>query len=198
MLNRLSALLAFAFIGTPLVAQEPVVAVADPQRLVDDDPALHANKQLAALHARALAMQPLGARAGVAQQTLLQHNPNGRSGRDGIMTFFTRTRQRTENCSKLATPLVAVADGDLVTVVLQREYDHPARSGEKYTSTWFYLWRVVDGKLDEHWAPTTSPCPDRHAVRALRRMQAKRPSQFAGRDGNFLRPRVPKAARSFA
>ena len=62
----------------------------------------------------------------------IQHNPNGRSGRDGIMAFFTRTRPRTENCGKLTTPLVAVlADGDLVTVVLHREYDHPARAGRE-------------------------------------------------------------------
>jgi predicted SnoaL-like aldol condensation-catalyzing enzyme len=33
------------------------------------------------------------------------------------MQFFTRTRQRDENCGKLSTPLVGVlADGDLVTV----------------------------------------------------------------------------------
>jgi predicted SnoaL-like aldol condensation-catalyzing enzyme len=48
-----------------------------------------------------------------------------------------------------------LADDDYVTVVMPREYDHPSNTGEKYTSTWFYLWRVVDGKLDEHWAPAT-------------------------------------------
>lgn len=31
----------------------------------------------------------------------VQHNPNGRPGRDGIMAFFTRTRPRTESCGKL-------------------------------------------------------------------------------------------------
>ena len=48
MLNRPGVLLAFALAVAPLGAQEPVVAVADPEALfVDDDPALHANKQLA-------------------------------------------------------------------------------------------------------------------------------------------------------
>jgi len=147
-----------AVIALPGLAQEPVVAVADPETLfVDEDPALNANKQLALHFMRELMQCNHWERAPEwLSERYIQHNPNGRSGRDGIIAFFTRTRQRTEDCGKLTTPLVAVlADGDLVTVVLQREYDHPARTGEKYTSTWFYLWRVVDGKLDEHWAPAT-------------------------------------------
>jgi predicted SnoaL-like aldol condensation-catalyzing enzyme len=53
-------------------------------------------------------------------------------------------------------PVVAVlADDDLVTVVMPREYPDPRREGASYTSTWFYLWPVVDGKLDEPWAPAT-------------------------------------------
>ena len=162
MLNRPSVLLAFALAAAPLDAQEPVVAVADPEVLfVDDDPALHANKQLALHFMRELLQCNHWERAPEwLSERYIQHNPNGRSGRDGIMAFFTRTRQRTETCDELTTPLVAVlADDDLVTVVLHRDYDHPVRSGEKYTSTWFYLWRVVDGKLDEHWAPATIAAP---------------------------------------
>ncbi len=162
MLNRLGVLLAFALAVAPLGAQEPVVAVADPEALfVDDDPALHANKQLALHFMRELLQCNHWERAPEwLSERYIQHNPNGRSGRDGSMAFFTRTRQRTDNCGNLTTPLVAVlADGDLVTVVLHREYDHPVRSSEKYTSTWFYLWRVVDGKLDEHWAPATIAAP---------------------------------------
>ena len=162
MLNRPSVLLAFALAAAPLDAQEPVVAVADPEVLfVDDDPALHANKQLALHFMRELLQCNHWERAPEwLSERYIQHNPNGRSGRDGIMAFFTRTQQRTETCDKLTTPLVAVlADGDLVTVVLHREYGHPVRSSEKYTSTWFYLWRVVDGKLDEHWAPATIAAP---------------------------------------
>ncbi len=159
MMNRLRVLLALTVAtGTPVFAQEPVVAVANPEALfMDADPVLHANKQLALHFMRELLQCNHWERAPEwLSERYLQHNPNGRSGRDGIMAFFTRTRQRTDTCGKLTTPLVAVlADGDLVTVVLRREYDHPAKPGEKYASTWFYLWRVVDGKLDEHWAPAT-------------------------------------------
>ena len=132
--------LVLAMVGaSALAAQEPVVPVADPEALfVSDDPALHANKQLALHFMRELLQCNHWERAPEwLSERYLQHNPNGRSGRDGIMAFFTRTRPRTESCGKLTTPLVAVlADGDLVTVVLQREYDHPVRSGEKYKSTW--------------------------------------------------------------
>ena len=63
---------------------------------------------------------------------------------------------------RLTSPVVAVlADDAFVTVVMPREYEHPTKAGEKYTTTWFYLWRVVDGKLDEHWPPATLPPPPR-------------------------------------
>ena len=76
------------------------------------------------------------------------------------MAFFTRTRPRTETCEKLTSPVVAVvADRDFVTVLMPREYPHPTKPGEIYTGTWFYAWRVVDGKLDEHWAPATIAAP---------------------------------------
>jgi predicted SnoaL-like aldol condensation-catalyzing enzyme len=144
------------------VAQEPVLPVADPEALfVADDPALHANKQLALHFMRELLQCHHWERAPEwLSERYIQHNPNGRSGRAGIMAFFTRTRQRTETCGKLTSPVVAViADDDIVTVLMPREYPHPAKPGETYTSTWFYAWRVVDGKLDEHWAPGTIAPP---------------------------------------
>jgi predicted SnoaL-like aldol condensation-catalyzing enzyme len=59
----------------------------------------------------------------------------------------------------VTTPIVAVlAQGDLVTVVYPRAYDHPTKAGETYSSTWFDMWRIVDGKADEHWdAATIAP-----------------------------------------
>ena len=149
-------------IAAPLAAQEPVVAVADPEALfVSDDPAVHANKQLALHFMRELLQCNHWERAPEwLSERYLQHNPNGRSGRAGIMAFFTRTRQRTETCGKLTSSVVAViAEDDFVTVLMPREYPHPAKPGETYTSTWFYAWRVVDGKLDEHWAPATIAAP---------------------------------------
>jgi predicted SnoaL-like aldol condensation-catalyzing enzyme len=37
------------------------------------------------------------------------------------------------------------------------QHDPNGRSGRD--STWSYLWRVVDGRLDEHWTPATIAAP---------------------------------------
>lgn len=54
--------------------------------------------------------------------------------------------------SAIGVPVVAmVAEGDLVVLVTMREHPHPARPGRTYTTTWFDMFRVADGKLVEHW-----------------------------------------------
>src|SRR5690606_18104468 len=113
--------------GAPLLAQEPVVGVDDPESLfVDDDPVLHRNKQ-AALHImRELLQCNQWNRAGEwITDRYIQHNPNAESGLEGVIYFFTEVmgRQPTEDCDELTTPIVAVlAEDDYVTVVLPREY----------------------------------------------------------------------------
>jgi predicted SnoaL-like aldol condensation-catalyzing enzyme len=62
--------------------------------------------------------------------------------------------------AKMKTPVVAVvAEGDYVIVVFPREYPRPDDPTKKYTTTWFDMWRFVDGKADEHWDPQTLPTP---------------------------------------
>ena len=157
-LNRLATLLmaaAFAFVPRAAYGQEPVVGVADPESLFrDTDPRLNTNKQ-ATLHIMKDLLQCnhwdeaekwLTAR-------YVQHNPNVASGRAGVVKFFG-TRPRTPTCEKLTTNVVAVlADGDLVTVVIPREYKDPKDPSKNYTTTWFDMWRFVEGKADEHWDP---------------------------------------------
>jgi len=148
-----------ATLAGALAAQEPVTGVADESLFTDPDPQLHTNKQ-AALHImRELLQCNQWADAGNwLTERYIQHNPNAGSGLQGVVTFFTQVlgAQPTPTCDKLETPIVAViAQGDLVTVVIPREYDHPTRPGEKYSTTWFDMWRFVDGKADEHWDPAT-------------------------------------------
>jgi predicted SnoaL-like aldol condensation-catalyzing enzyme len=148
-------LLAVLLTTAPAFAQEPVVGVSNPESLfADKNPQLHANKQTA-LHIMKDLLQCnhwdeadkwLTAR-------YLQHNPLVVSGRDAVVKFFG-ARPKTPTCDKLTTPVVAVlADGDLVTVVIARQYKEPKDPSKTYTSTWFDMWRVVDGKADEHWDP---------------------------------------------
>jgi hypothetical protein len=44
-----------------------------------------------------------------------------------------------------------VAEGDLVVQVLGQEHPHPARAGATYTTAWFDMFRIADGRLSEHW-----------------------------------------------
>lgn len=147
--------------GTQLLAQEPVVGVDDPESLfTDDDPQLHANKQVALRIMRELLQCNHWSDAGNwITDRYLQHNPNVVSGLAPVIEYFTAFRERTETCDELTTPIVAVlAEDDLVTVVLPRTYEHPV-TGEPYTTTWFDMWRFVDGKADEHWDPATIAPP---------------------------------------
>ena len=47
------------------------------------------------------------------------------------------------------------AEGEYVTLSLVREYTDAA--GQKYTSTWFDMFRIQDDKIAEHWDPATKP-----------------------------------------
>jgi predicted SnoaL-like aldol condensation-catalyzing enzyme len=144
-----------AVTSTPIAAQVPVQGVADPESLfTDTDPRLHENKQ-AVLHIMRELLQC--AYWDQADRWLteryIQHNPNVASGRAGVVAYFTSRREPAASCGALETPIVAVlADDDLVTVVWPLQCEHP-ETGERYTSTWFDMWRIVDGRADEHWDP---------------------------------------------
>ena len=132
----------------PLYAQEPVTGVADPESLfVDDNPVLNRNKQ-AALHIeRELLQCNQWDRAGEwITKRYLQHNPNAKSGLDGVVYFFTQIMK-------------VMADDDYVTVLSSRTLPDPRKEGETYTTSWFDTWRFVDGKADEHWDPAEIMMP---------------------------------------
>jgi predicted SnoaL-like aldol condensation-catalyzing enzyme len=168
-----SALLATtSLVATQAQAQslaEPVVGVADPDALfTDKDPKLNKNKQAAYHIVKELLECNQWQDAGKwLTDKYIQHNPMASSGLQGVIDFFTKTLKRpaVNPCpAKLQkTKVVAVvASGDYVTVVFPREYDVPGKPGLKYTTTWFDMWRFVDGKADEHWDPqqlSAAPAP---------------------------------------
>jgi len=159
MMRRLITAMALGLMATPLAAQTPVVGVSDPEALfTDKDPVLHRNKQ-AALHImRELLQCNHWSDAGNwLTERYIQHNPLAADGLKAVQSFFAN-RPRTPTCDKLTTPIAAVvAEGDMVAVAIARTYPHPTKPGETYTTTWFDMWRFVDGKADEHWDPATLP-----------------------------------------
>jgi predicted SnoaL-like aldol condensation-catalyzing enzyme len=148
---------------SPATAQEPVTGAADPEALfTSSDPKLHANKQVVMHIVRDLLEAnhwDLADRYLTKQY--IQHNPNVASGLDPVLKYFgSRTPSPIPDRKSWKTRVVSVtAEGDLVVVALVREYRDPRDSNKSYTTAWFDMWRIKDGKADEHWDAATIAAP---------------------------------------
>jgi predicted SnoaL-like aldol condensation-catalyzing enzyme len=147
-------------LGGIVHAQTPVTGVADAEALFHSkNPRQEKNKQ-AAYH---IMKELLEANHwDMADQWLteryIQHNPQAANGRDAVVKFFTQVlkRQPTAIPDKLGTPIVSVvAEGNYVIVTQPRTMKDSKDPTKTYTTTWFDMWRFVDGKADEHWDPAT-------------------------------------------
>ena len=155
MLHRMFVLLVALGVGSPALAQAPVTGARDPESLfTSPDPKLNANKQVV-LHIMRDLLE-----AGhwddapkYLTKEYIQHNPNVASGLEPVMKFFAGRESRPiPDRNSWRTKIVSVtAEGDRVVVAIVRELDDPRQPGKKYTTTWFDMWRIKDGKADEHW-----------------------------------------------
>jgi predicted SnoaL-like aldol condensation-catalyzing enzyme len=83
----------------------------------------------------------------------IEHDPTAATGRDAFKARFAARQDRPIKTS-IQTPVVAiVAEGDLVAVVTMIEHPHPSRPGKTYTTTWFDMYRIAEGRIAEHWNP---------------------------------------------
>ncbi|MGD8808951.1 MAG: nuclear transport factor 2 family protein [Gammaproteobacteria bacterium] len=147
-------------IGAAANAAEPVVALSpEAQRalLASDDPQLAANKKLVwDMWRNFLQARDIDAADMYLAPEYHQHNPNAETGLEGVKAYF-----RAQNAPKMEVKnyidrLVSiVAERDLVVLALVREGTNAA--GENYTTTWFDMFRVRDGKIVEHWDTATMP-----------------------------------------
>jgi predicted SnoaL-like aldol condensation-catalyzing enzyme len=141
-------------------AQEAVVGVADAEALFHSkNPKQEKNKQ-AAYHIMKELLEANHWEMADKWITdrYIQHNPQAASGRDNVVKFFTQVLKRQPQAipDKLGTPIVSVvADGDYVIVTQPRTMKDSKDPTKTYTTTWFDMWRFVDGKADEHWDPAT-------------------------------------------
>jgi predicted SnoaL-like aldol condensation-catalyzing enzyme len=162
----LFAALGLSILSAPVLAQAPVVGHPDPESLfTSPDPKLHANKQVVMHIMRDLLEAGHWSDASkYLSQRYIQHNPNIPSGLEAVTKAFgSRPQQPIPARNAWRTKVVSVtAEGDLVVVGVVRELDNPRMPGTKYTTTWFDMWRIQDGKADEHWDfGTTQPAPAR-------------------------------------
>ena len=157
MLCSVLIVIAVCFTGTTASPQQPVTAAADVDALFrDSNGKLNVNKQVAYhIEKDLLQCNHWNEADRWLSERYIQHNPLVPSGRAAVVHFFA-SRPASATCNKLDAPVVAVlAEGDLVTVVTVSS--RKDSKGEPYTTTWFDMWRIVDGKADEHWDPMVKP-----------------------------------------
>ena len=140
-------------------AQAAVVPAQNVDTLfTDSDPKLNANKQVAYHIMKDL----LGAghwdeADRYLTEAYIQHNPNVASGREAVVKFFKGLGVTPKPIPpRLSAPVVQViAEGDYVVVVTVATLPTPADPAKTYTTSWFDMWRIKDGRADEHWDNAT-------------------------------------------
>lgn len=153
-MSRLTIVLfIFALLSVvPVFAQVPVDVHPDQTELLaSDDPQLAENKRLVfdfwrlVFQARNMELAP-----DYMAEDYIQHNPNVPTGRQAFMDFFGQfeTQPVKDEIDNLVT---IVAERDIVVLAFKREYPDPDNPGESYTTTWFDMFSIVDGKIAQHW-----------------------------------------------
>ena len=160
MKHALASLAALLALAGPALAQVPVTAAPDHTPLLASaDPKLAANKRLVYDFWREVF------EAGQLQladkylaDSYIQHNPGVPTGRKGFVDFFSRLAKARPVEPRMGAPLVSiVAERDLVVLSFVREQADPKDPTQRYTTTWFDMFRIENGKIAEHWDPAGRP-----------------------------------------
>jgi predicted SnoaL-like aldol condensation-catalyzing enzyme len=158
-MNVLGYTLMLAAACAPVFAALPVVAGKDQAAMLKSkDKKLAANKKVAYDFFRVVLK---GFRLDEADKYMtadyMQHNPNAETGLAGCKAYFNAIMpKQLPPIPETLDGLVAIqAEGDYVTLSFVREYDDPSAPGKKYTTTWFDMFRIVNGKIVEHWDSAT-------------------------------------------
>ena len=149
-------LLALALFAGSAVAQVPVTAGANQDAmLASADAKLAANKRLVYDFWREVFE---GGHMELADKYMaegyIQHNPMVPTGRAAFVEAFSKRVKPVAIEPRVKAPLVAiVAEGELVVLSFVRENEDPKDATKKYTTTWFDMFRIENGRIAEHWDP---------------------------------------------
>jgi predicted SnoaL-like aldol condensation-catalyzing enzyme len=140
--------------GTPSGYVPPVEHPDQQAALASDDAALASNKQLVHDMWRTLLdAQQVEEAPRYLAEGYVQHNPQANTGLQGFLAFFRQFAQPQPVQPGVRNFIQMIAEDDLVVLATVRTYDDA--TGTPYTTTWFDMFRVGDGKLVEHWDTAT-------------------------------------------
>lgn len=153
-MNKIWAIaVALAMAGTAY-AQDPVELAKDqPALLKSIDEQLATNKKLVFDYWReVLQARDLSKAEQYMSSDFREHNPTVPTGLAGFLNYFKPIFTSPRAVKPTIDNLVdIVAERDIVILVLREELDDPKEPGKKYTTTWFDMFRVTNGKISEHW-----------------------------------------------
>ena len=151
-MRTLAIVLTLSAVAAPVSAQLPVTLHADQQALLkSSDPQLAANKKLVfdfwreVFQARNMDLVPK-----YMAENYMQHNPTVATGRQPFMDFFGRLERQPVKPT-IDNLVTIMAERDLVVLAFRRELPDPKNPGQRYTTTWFDMLRIENGKIAEHW-----------------------------------------------
>src|SRR4051812_46319512 len=137
-----------------IFAQLPVVPLANQKKLLQSkDPKLAANKKLVYdCWREVLEGGHLELVDKYLAETYMQHNPNVPTGKKGIIELFSKFAKPQPIVDTIKAPVVdIIAEGDMVVISFAAKLPEPTDSSKTYTTTWFDMFRIENGKLAEHW-----------------------------------------------
>jgi predicted SnoaL-like aldol condensation-catalyzing enzyme len=136
----------------PAFAQLPVVAHPSQLELLESpDPQLAANKKLVFDFWReVLQAHHVERAADYMTDGYVQHNPNVPTGRAAFVRFFGQFPPQPVKAT-IDDLVTLVAERDVVVLGFRRELPDLQNEGQTYTTTWFDMLRIENGKIAEHW-----------------------------------------------
>jgi predicted SnoaL-like aldol condensation-catalyzing enzyme len=155
---------AFVVCNAPAFADVSAPSPARQTELLDSaDPRLAKNKRLVFDLWREL-MDAHHAEAAdkYIAEDYIQHNPNIPNGRAAVAHFFG-TLPRKDVRPTIRGLVSIVAERDLVVLSFVDEQPDPRDSTKTYTTTWFDMLRVSNGKVVEHWDGARINAPSRRS-----------------------------------
>lgn len=131
-------------------AAEPVIAATNQLELLkSNNTKLAANKKLAFDFFRiVLRGRHLEQASKFMREDYIQHNPNVETGLKGFVDYFSKLGGPRTIPDQVPGLVSIQAEGEYVTLSFVNEQTY---HGDKYTTTWFDMFRIQDSKIAEHW-----------------------------------------------